>query len=351
LREIVGEEWEVDEGLTRMKIIWVHNNADRRSGSFMWDVHDFLAQTLGIRVDMQLVPLMRSLPDVLWLLKSNTSALAKFDIVHGQYGSLVGFLATWHRGCRIVSLRGSDTYRPQGAWRPKLTGRLRQVLTYLAALRAHQVLVMSEAMHDYVTRWPFIARNKILVLTDPTSEIFWDEPLKDVTARARATEFKVVAASIRGDSPIKRLHLVTEAVQLCQSVGLNVSLKKLSGVTREEVKAAIIASDAVALASTHEGWPNIIKEGLILGKPFIATDVSDLKAVARMDPRCKIVAPTAIEFAFAFVDGLLAKVLKSEGTALIYVRFHPLSAALKHAILYHACAGSAQGSEPRVLPE
>jgi Glycosyl transferases group 1 len=322
-----------------LKIVWVHNSPDRRSGTFMWDVHDCLAQTFDIHVDAQLIPVIRSFGDFRRLRRERANSSGRTSIVHGQYGSLVGLLSTLQGGYQIVSLRGSDMYPPQGTWRQKLAGCARMAMTYAAALKADRLLVMSHAMQNYIARWPFIRRTKIHVLPDPAGEMFWPETAASLMPRVQATALRVVIASLKSNNPIKRLELVADAERLCQSAGLDVRLEQLSGVTREQVKTALGACDAVALASTHEGWPNILKEGLLLGKPFIATDVGDLKAFAGRDPQHSIVEPTAIDFAFAFVDALLAKALRIEGTDCSLVPFHPLSAALKHVILYQACKG------------
>jgi len=44
--------------------------------------------------------------------------------------------------------------------------------------------------------------------------------------------------------------------------------------------------DLILLTSTHEGWPNIVKEGLACNIPFVSTDVSDLSEIAAIEPSC-----------------------------------------------------------------
>lgn len=47
--------------------------------------------------------------------------------------------------------------------------------------------------------------------------------------------------------------------------------------------------DVILSTSESEGWPNCIKEALASGVPFVATDTSDLKDIAGVDPRCEVV--------------------------------------------------------------
>ena len=63
----------------------------------------------------------------------------------------------------------------------------------------------------------------------------------------------------------------------------------------------INAADVVLVTSTHEGWPNIVKEGLACNVPFVSTNVSDLHRIATVEPSCQIAEanPTALADALA----------------------------------------------------
>ena len=62
----------------------------------------------------------------------------------------------------------------------------------------------------------------------------------------------------------------------------------MTGYEREKVPIVINACDVVLLTSTHEGWPNIIKEGLACNVPFVSTDVSDLNDIAVLSDNCVV---------------------------------------------------------------
>ncbi|MEZ5696742.1 MAG: hypothetical protein R3E18_10005 [Sphingomonadaceae bacterium] len=166
--------------------------------------------------------------------------------------------------------------------------------------------------------------------------IFWPEQIVQLAFSLRNRSFTVLIASLVDKNPVKRLEIVADAAGLCQSVGMNLSLTMLSGVTRSEVKERILQCDSVALASTHEGWPNIIKESMILGRPFVSTAVSDLAHWAGPATQNHIVNPTALDFALAWVDQIAAIELQNNNMNPALAKFHPDVCALKHELLYRA---------------
>jgi glycosyltransferase involved in cell wall biosynthesis len=81
----------------------------------------------------------------------------------------------------------------------------------------------------------------------------------------------------------------------------SVELRILTGQIHDRVPLWVNASDVVLLTSTHEGWPNIIKEALACNVPFVSTDVSDLKTLAAAEPSCSVTDATPE----ALAEGLL----------------------------------------------
>ena len=79
---------------------------------------------------------------------------------------------------------------------------------------------------------------------------------------------------------IKKLHLEEEV--------------KLLGF-QENQYAYLAQSDAVIMTSTQEGFPAILAEGLVLGKPFISTPVGGTKEMA-VDHKCGFRAENITEF-------------------------------------------------------
>lgn len=306
----------------------------------MWDIHDRLHGHF-IQLTLRSVPVVRSYRSACIALAGIRSG-KKTRILHAQFGSLVGALSAFLRADRrIISLRGSDSHWRYGSFSDRVGGLLRVALSWIGCLRSDAIVVMSYAMAKRVARWPLIRGRPVHVIADPAGGIFWPEQLAELADALRQRPFTVLIASLVDDNPVKRLQIVADAACLCQAVGMNLSLTMLSGVTRAEVKERILKSDSVALASTHEGWPNIIKETMILGRPFVSTAVSDLARWAGPSTQNHIVNPTPLDFAFAWVDQIAALELEKGNVSPALAAFHPDVCVLKHELLYHAVSGQA----------
>jgi glycosyltransferase involved in cell wall biosynthesis len=304
----------------------------------MWDIYDRVRgawKTLAF--EERAIPLMRrpgAFNEALRIARSTDG----WDIVHAQYGALVGALSTLSSArVHIVSLRGSDIYWRFGTARNRISGLARTFLSWIACLRSDSVVVMSHHMARRVRRWPGLARRQILIIPDPAGEIFWPAPVSQIFADLLTHPFSVIIASLQRDNPIKRTEIVIQAGELCRAAGMSLDILVLSGIPRTAVRAALDNADSIALSSTHEGWPNIVKEGLLLGKNFVATDVGDLAQYAPTGSSNHIVGPSAVEFACAWIDQIAARLLGQHGVLPELAPFHPDVVALKHRILYLAC--------------
>jgi glycosyltransferase involved in cell wall biosynthesis len=91
------------------------------------------------------------------------------------------------------------------------------------------------------------------------------------------------------NNPVKREGLAHDAVIAAQKQVPGLTLKVASGVPHSRMPLLMAAADVVLLTSVHEGWPNVIKEGLACGRPFVSTDVGDLKEIAAVERTCRVV--------------------------------------------------------------
>lgn len=89
------------------------------------------------------------------------------------------------------------------------------------------------------------------------------------------------------ERPRLKLHLIGDG-PLRQPLQSRVETEGLSGVIRFEGPVAhdrlpdwYRAADAVVLSSLSEGLPNVLREALACGTPFVATDVGDISEIAR----------------------------------------------------------------------
>jgi hypothetical protein len=317
-----------------MLVFWLHNTASRNGGMFMWDILDRLRTLPGIEIQDTPIPVVRNFSKF-WKAVTFKHAFEQTHCVHAQYGSLVSVVASLQRShCHLVSLRGSDIYWKYGNFRSKISGLARIFLSWFGTVRSDGAIVMSMAMRERVTQWPLMSSVPVHVIPDPAGEQFWPDIARDISKSLMAAPFRVLIASLHADNPVKRIHLVRDAASLCQSVGLNVTLRALSGQGRDAVKASLMESDCVALSSTHEGWPNIVKEGLLMDTPFVSTNVGDLQLYADKLGLNQVVPANPLDFACAWIDVMAAQHLAEYGISANLAQFHPDVVALKHLLLY-----------------
>ena len=296
---------------------------------FLWDVLDAIPRDIAVdEVQLPLRPRLRSIGSLIGRVSASAESA---DIVHAQFGSLVGLTAAFGKGQFILTLRGTDFYvLPSKTFLGRIEARIRQAFSYIACIRADLVIVMSQRMRRELRQWPFLKNKRVVVLVDPLGDEFVPE-VEKVAAKsfAKGPPLNILVGSLSGDNPGKRTWLMERAVEICNDAGIPVRLNIVAGLPRSSVKDAMISSDVMALTSTHEGWPNIIKEGLALGLPFIATDVSDLREMCSISDLNRIVEPDELDIALAIVDMLASKRIGSvRATILTDV------VASKHKLIY-----------------
>jgi glycosyltransferase involved in cell wall biosynthesis len=117
-------------------------------------------------------------------------------------------------------------------------------------------------------------------------------PMDKASARANlgvaADKPCILFTSVVQNNPVKRKELADAAFEVVKRKYPNVQILIPENVDHSRMPYFVNASDVVLSTSTHEGWPNCIKEALACNVPFVATDVSDLKEVASRNPICKI---------------------------------------------------------------
>ncbi len=316
---------------SKMRVLWVHNYEGELGGTFMRDILEAPGWNSSFEIRQCAIPVAPSLASLPDIVRKVRAAARDCDLVHAQFGSLCGFAASFAGKPLIISIRGSDFYLvPSSGMREWLKSRLRRAMSYVAMFRSRAVVAMSWRNRSEILNWSFLRGKSVEVIVDPAGLEFWPQ----ASGNMPPAKLKVFVGSLRAGSPIKRVELVENAVALCLRAGLDISLVAVSGQPRSVVRKEMAACDLVALTSVYEGWPNVIKEGLLLGLPFVATDVSDLRDAARSDPRCRIVNDTPVAIACAFVDALFAKRLAAAGRDAKLASFWPEAASCKLRILY-----------------
>ena len=218
----------------------------------------------------------------------------RFDLIDAHYVYPDGFaavrLANALRLPVVVTARGSDIHRFTDF---PLIRRL-----IVRTLRgADRVIAVSQSLKEAMTRLG-IAEAKIAVVPNGVdSRKFYPTP-KDEARRQLGLGNGKVILSVGHLVPLKgfdllvrsfgqllqrsdgrdyRLMIVGEGQErerlekLIASLGLEDHVRLVGAVAHPELRVWYSAADAFCLASTREGWPNVLLESMACGTPVIAT--------------------------------------------------------------------------------
>ncbi len=275
-----------------MKVAWVHTFPSHPScsGVFMHVLADGVRRQgidirmIGAHAECRSWRILCPSPDVKHQART-------CDLVHAQYGSGCAMFSSRLAGRRVVTLRGSDWY---GWDLPTFTGRLHWLLsrkmTRACLRRFDMVITVSDRMRAEVLQEMPDLRCESL----PSGvDLACFKPMNRADARrflgaGEDSSPWVLFSSVLGQNPLKRQWLAQAAVRELQRVLPQVKLKTLTGRPHDEVPVFINACDVLLMTSTHEGWPNIVKESLACNVPFVSTDVSDLADIVRVEPTCHL---------------------------------------------------------------
>lgn len=205
-----------------------------------------------------------------------------YDILHAQYGSGTGFFTSLFSNKKIVSLRGSDWYyTPSSNLLEIIHAWIGCQLTRLSLHRYGKIIVMSERMKEEVNKQ--FSRLNIEVIPDGIDLEKFQPNHKKLNSL-----YRVLFSSVQKTNTGKRFELAQKAFRIFNAKYSNSELVFMSGIPHDKVNDFINSIDVILLTSTHEGWPNIIKEGLACNIPFVSTDVSDLKQIANLTESCRV---------------------------------------------------------------
>jgi len=265
------------------KIVWVHNfdtSKNPSSGVFMFDLYNQCKQS-GMEISLYYISPSFNPVKLLKQIVRLRCDLKSFDIIHAQYGSATGFVSTFARGYKILSLRGSDLFKtPAITLAEKIHISIGNLLTKLAIRRSDKIVVMSDNMKARVKQ--ISSKKQVDVIPDGINlDVF-----KPSTIKSCNNIFRVLFSSVAEYNPVKRYQLAKAAFDIFNKRVPDSELVIMTGVAHNKVCEFVNSVDVILLTSTHEGWPNIIKEGLACNVPFVSTNVSDLKQIADTSNCC-----------------------------------------------------------------
>lgn len=277
-----------------IRVLWTHNFSPEiaNAGNFM---HTFAAgiARFGVQVDLMYLGSLAQ-PLALWRAWRAVRARSKsYDLVHAQFGSACALASSAAAVPSILSLRGSDWHRYRGPDSGETRhGRLAYLFSRLSLRAYDQIVTMSERMSTEVRA--AAPGHAVTTIADPIDTALFRPHLRKT---ARQTLFGsdskapwILFTTLSASNPVKRVELAREAVRLAAMRIPGLELKVASGLEHRQMPMFIACCDVALCTSTHEGWPNSIKEALACGLPFVSTDVSDLPTIATRHPGCRISA-------------------------------------------------------------
>ena len=220
-----------------------------------------------------------------------------FDLIDAHYVYPDGFAAAMLGRALgipvVISARGSDInlYRDMRV--------IRWFLSY-ALNRARRVIAVCQALKDAMVDLR-IAEDKIAVISNGVDTAkFLPIPRKDARRELGLPMEKKIVLSVGGLIPRKGFHLLIKAMHLltrkdergnlllviagegpyrkqledlASSLNVKESVVFTGSIAHQELYRWYNAADVFCLASSREGWPNVIMESLACGTPVVATSV------------------------------------------------------------------------------
>lgn len=248
-----------------------------------------------------------TLPLTLWRLRRVSK---DYDAVHAQYGSGCGLATSVLPGPKILTLRGSDWYgSKERGFRGKCHDVLSRWMTRASLHRYDVVIVVSERMKRDLIAEGFTGRIEVvpdgidLSVFRPMDRLAAREALG---VRDDPHPWVLFAATVQS-RPEKRFELAQRTFEIVKKKIPHAKFIVASGISQELMPAYVNGSDVVLLTSTHEGWPNIIKEAMACNVPFVSTDVSDLREISKTVTSCRVADAAPEELAACVLAALSAE--------------------------------------------
>ena len=271
------------------RVVWVHTFNDKfmNSGVFM---HQLFDQINKSQFTVEYYYIGNSIKDYIKSYLDLRRKIDKDTILHAQYGSLCGLFTGLFPCKKILTLRGSDWYiSPSSSIKEYLHTRLAVFFTKQSLRYFDRVFVMSFRMKHEI--WSKCKISSVLIPDGIDFKKFY--PLDKISAFSElglppTTNPRILFATISKTNLIKRYPLAEKAVEIARKKIHKLELVLLHNIPHEKMNSFINTCDLILLTSTHEGFPNIIKEGLACNKPFLSTDVSDLEILSMIEPSCEV---------------------------------------------------------------
>jgi glycosyltransferase involved in cell wall biosynthesis len=280
-----------------MKILWTHNFDPNKmnAGNFMFSCAKAL-QDRGVELDLCYLGNLRSLSNLIKAHKHVQNIAKDYDIIHAQFGSACAMVTSSVKDVpKVLSLRGSDWYRfDKKVNFASAHAFLATQMTKMSISKFNAIVTVSERMSNDVSKqYP---NSKRYTIPSPINLNNFKPMDKQESRKALGFEnnndYWVLFTTLQITNPVKRAALAEEAIEIASKrMAGGVKMRIATGIAHDQMPIFVSSCDIVLCTSTHEGWPNSIKEALACNVPFVSTDVSDLHLIADKEKECRICPP------------------------------------------------------------
>jgi glycosyltransferase involved in cell wall biosynthesis len=291
-----------------MRVIWPHNFSPDvpNAGNFM---HRLAAgvKRIGVHVDLLYLGDLSKPWNMLAARSEVHRRCHDYDLVHAQYGSACAFVTCGVPKPSVLSLRGSDWHQYRGPRRTEaLHAAFANVMSRISMKRFDVIITMSERMALEV-RSSTDCRTVVSIPDPIDTDLFSPRGRQHSRVECFGASDDapwVLFTTLSTSNPAKRIELALEAVRIARERMNGLEIKVASGVPHEKMPWFVSACDVVLCTSTHEGWPNSLKEALACGIPFVSTDVSDMAMIADRHAACSVCPPDPVVIADRLCNAL-----------------------------------------------
>lgn len=194
------------------------------------------------------------------------------DLVHAQYGSVVGMVAASAGKPTIISYCGSDLLRGSSvSWLRKWFSIF---LSNVAALPADGLICKSEQLRQALW-WK---KNLAVVIPNGLDfDLFVPGPQGEAREKLGWNPESLIAIINAGDDAKRKgIELAQASMKIVRSCLPNAELMVLSNVDPARMPLFYQAADVALCCSIAEGSPNMVKEALACNLPVVSTPVGDV---------------------------------------------------------------------------
>lgn len=207
-----------------------------------------------------------------WLELRKLVRMLNPDLLHGRYGTIVGFVTAFVGKPSVISFCGGDLLL--GASIPLFRQRVGVLLSNLAALRANCLICVSEELKEALW-W---RKSRTIVIPDGVDLDLFSPAGQDTARRELGwnPNNPIVLLNVRNDPKAKGLDLAKAAIRQAQLRIPDIELCVIENVAPDRMPLHYQAADALLCLSLSEGSPNVVKEALACNLPVISTRVGDV---------------------------------------------------------------------------